>query len=166
MPTRPVSQDPRPTNLEETALIPGVRTDGAVPAAEKNVGVEVPVLRRAMRPESVGTASNSAGTTLITPSRSHHTHYVTFTGGAGVRILPLAVAARLEGDLCTVQCEVPATSGILVEFRNDTDVGAHLLPANSFAANRWETDGFTTLALFTFQFVSGAWRYLTSKIPA
>lgn len=166
MPSRPISEDPRPTSLEETALIPGVRTNPLVPDDEKNVGIEVPVLRRTMRPESVGSVENSAGTTVITPDRSHHTHYVNVTGGASVRVIPIAIANRLDGDLCVVQVAVPTIAGLLIEFRNDTDAGAHLLPTDPFTASQWETDGFTQLGLFTFQFVSGAWRYLTSKIPA
>ena len=62
----------------------------------------------------------------------------------------------------------PATTGIIVQPRNNTVVGTLLLPADIFTSpsQGYTTNGFDLSAAMEFEFTGSAWRFVTSNIPA
>lgn len=115
---------------------------------------------------TTGTISNSTGDSTITPSTSNALSEVTFTGAARTSKLILDITGRSNGDRVLVALVLPATSGIVIEFRNGTSGGTILLPASSFPSQQFATDGVVLTAVFEFYIKSGVWTYLRASIPA
>lgn len=114
--------------------------------------------------------ANAAGNTLITPTSPNHTAAVTFTGGASIRILILDITGQNAGNRLVVDCLLPVTPNIVLNFRNATAGGTQLLPVSAqlpnFPGNGLTTDGSYVLAALEFYFDGTQWNYLRANIPA
>lgn len=111
-------------------------------------------------------SSSVAGNTTITPTTPNQSYQFTVTGAASLRLIILAVTARISGDRIKLNVIFPATAGITLNVRNASAVGTQLLPTEKFAANTLTTDGVTLSACLEFVFNGTAWIYQTSSLPA
>jgi hypothetical protein len=80
-------------------------------------------------------------------------------GGQGGQSVP-------RGARLTVQCILPETEGIIIDFRSLLAANPALLPELRFPDGVYTTDGVTTLATFEFYFDGSAWVYEDATIPS
>lgn len=75
--------------------------------------------------------NNTGNTTLVIPARKRRHHAEIAVGGVaagGARLVVLPTAFRVAGDCVEVGIDLPATPGIVLEFRNGTSLGDKVAP--------------------------------------
>jgi len=146
------------SGVSEIIAGPGISID-------QGTGV-VTISAAAAAPTDYATATNNSGNTTITPTVAIQTFALSIGGSARTSIIILATAGRLAGDKIFMDLALPATTDIILEFRNATSAGTLLLPAATFASQQYATNGFDRSLHVEFTFTGSAWRYDVSTIPA
>lgn len=108
----------------------------------------------------------SAGDLHVASSRPNQWIDLTVSGSPRISTIVLMRARRRAGDMMVFAVTLPATAGIVLEFRNGSDTGDMLLPEAKFPDQQFTTDGEQTTAEFRFVYTGGFWKYQSSSIPA
>ncbi len=146
--TQVVPDSPLPSGTQALLV-----TAGGVLVSPTNFFSANALSSRSEQSNSTGDTTASFGTYSIL-----HTEVLNVTGSAGTRNLALPVAGRFTGNACRVRLNLPATSGITVNVRNDTAAGTVLFTI--------ATDGSGDDAALDLTFNGTAWERFNATYPA
>ena len=109
---------------------------------------------------SRGEQANGGGNSVINPQSQIHTEAMTFSGAANERLVVLSSTGMVAGAQLSVLMNLPAISGLVVKFYDQS------LAGNLLATINTTPDGFTPTAKAVFEYDGVNWNRDALLIPA